>query len=55
MGRFELGNGHTLLVENANRGIEDDYLVSFLEDGKKIGLSEYYSSSGIEEEFGITL
>ena len=27
---FNLGNGHTLEVEKANRGIEDDYKVTFI-------------------------
>ena len=33
---FNLGNGHTLEVEKANRGIEDDYKVTFKEDGKAL-------------------
>ena len=39
---FNLGNGHTLEVQKANRGIEDDYKVTFKEDGKALFTSRTY-------------
>lgn len=29
MKTFDLGNGHTLIVEKANRGLEYDYNIAF--------------------------
>ena len=55
MRKFDLGNGHTLVVEKANRGIEDDYKVTLLEDGKALFGSEYYSKDALEFEYDITL
>ena len=52
---FNLGNGHTLEVENANRGIEDNYKVTFKEDGKALSGCEYYSKDALEFEYDITL
>ena len=52
---FNLGNGHTLEVEKANRGIEYDYKVTFKEDGKALFGFEYYSKDALEFEYDITL
>ena len=52
---FNLGNGHTLEVEKANRGIEGDYKVTFKEDGKALFGCEYYSKDALEFEYDITL
>lgn len=54
MKTFDLGNGHTITVEKANRGLEDDYKVTFFEDGKPFA-PEYYSKDCLEWEFDITL
>ena len=55
MKRFNLGNGHELLVETGDRGLNDDYKVTFLEDGKAIFGSEYYSKDALEFEYEVTL
>jgi|GEM_PF-3707818 len=34
MKNFDIGNGHTITVEPAQRGIPDDFKVSFYEDGR---------------------
>ena len=54
MKTFNLGNGHTLTVEKANRGLEDDYKVTFFEDGMKL-ITEYYNRECLEWEYDITL
>ena len=54
MKTFNLGNGHTLTVEKANRGFEDDYKVTFFEDGMKL-ITEYYNRECLEWEYDITL
>lgn len=51
---FELGNGHTLEIEKANRGIDDDYKVTYKEDGKALGSPEYYTKSAIAFDYDIT-
>lgn len=33
---FNLENGHAIKVENADREIENDYKITFFEDGKKL-------------------
>ena len=54
MMKFELGNGHSITVEKANRGIEDDYKVTFFEDGRK--LTEYYATKDcVEWEYDVTI
>ena len=54
MKKFDLGNGHTLIVEEANRGIENDYKVTFLEDGRKLD-TEYWNKDALECYYDITL
>lgn len=54
MKTYELGNGHTVEIEKANRGIEDDYKVIFKEDGRKL-IEEYASKDAIEYMYDITL
>lgn len=51
---FELGNGHTIKVERANRGIKDDYKITFFEDGRKLD-EEYGTKEYIEYEYNIKL
>lgn len=55
MKTFDLGNGHTLVVEKANRGIEDDYKVTELEDGVALFGSDYYNKDGLEFDYDIIL
>lgn len=55
MRKFDLGNGHTIAVETANRGLEDDYKITFFEDGKQLGPSEYGNKDYIEYFYGVTL
>lgn len=55
MKTYELGNGHSLVVEKANRGIEDDYKVTFLENGKALFGSEYYNKESLEFDYGIAI
>ena len=51
---FELENGHSITVEKANRGYEDDYKITFFEDGRKL-FEEYGNKDYIEYEYGVTL
>lgn len=53
--KFVLGNGHTIAVETANRGLKDDYKITFFEDGKQLGTSEYGNKDYIEYFYGVTL
>lgn len=55
MRTFDLGNGHTLIVEKANRGIEDDYKVTELEDNVALFGSDYYSKDALEFDYNISL
>ena len=55
MKRYNLGNGHEITVENGERGIPDDYKVTYFEDGKPIFSPEYYSKNALEFEFDIVL
>jgi hypothetical protein len=48
------GNGHTIIVEKANRGYEDDYKVTFYEDGKRLG-DEYGNKDYIEYNFDVKI
>ena len=50
--KFDLGNGHKITVEKANRGIEDDYKIIFFEDGRKLS-DEYGNKEYIEWQYGI--
>lgn len=50
---YELENGHTLEIEKANRGIDDDYKVTLKEDDKALFGSEYYTKDAIAFEFNI--
>ena len=52
--KFELENGHSITVEKANRGIEDDYKVTFFEDGRKL-FEEYANKDCIEWEYDVTI
>ena len=54
MKTFELGNGHTITIEDANRGIIDDYKITFFEDGRKL-FEEFGNKDYIEWEYEITL
>jgi hypothetical protein len=51
---FNLGNGHAIKVENANRGTEDDYKIIFFEDGRKLD-EEYGTREYIEYNYGVNL
>ena len=55
MRTFDLGNGHTITIENGNRGLEDDYRITFYEDGKPLGPSEYGTKDYIEYEYDIAI
>ena len=54
MKKYNLGNGHTITVENGNRGYEDDYKISFYEDGRLLSV-EYGNKEYIEWEYDITM
>lgn len=55
MRKYNLGNGHEIIVEKGERGIPDDYKVTFLEDGKALSAPEYYNKDALEFEFDIIL
>lgn len=52
MKKIDLGNGHTLVIETANRGLQDDYKITFLEDNKKL-FEEYGTQEYIEYEYEV--
>lgn len=54
MTKYNLGNGHTITVENGNRNIADDYKITFYENGRKL-FEEYGNKDYIEWEYDITL
>lgn len=54
MKTFYLGCGHTLTVEDGNRGYEDDYKITFYEDGRKL-TSEYGNKEYIKWYYGVEL
>lgn len=54
MKKFDIENGHTIIVENANRGISDDYKITFFENGIKL-FEEYGNKDYIEWQYEITL
>ena len=49
---YDLGNGHTLMIQAAGRGYEDDYLIEFYEDCKLLG-REYSSAEVIKDKYDI--
>ena len=55
MTKFDLGNSHTITIENGNRGLVDDYKITFYEDGKILGSPEYGTKDYIEYEYGIEI
>ena len=55
MRRYNLANGHEITVEKGERGITDDYKVTFFEDGKALSSPEYYNKDTLEYEFDIVL
>lgn len=55
MKRYNLGNGHEIIIEKGERGIKDDYKVTFFEDGKALFSPEYYNKDTLEYEFDIVL
>lgn len=54
MKKFNLGNGHIITIEIANRGIEDDYKITFYEDGRKL-FEEFGNADYIEFEYGVEI
>jgi hypothetical protein len=54
MKTFYLGVGHTIIVEEGNRGYEDDYKITFYEDGRKL-TSEYGNKEYIKDYYGVEL
>ena len=54
MKTFYLGVGHTLAVEAGDRGYEDDYKVTFYEDGRKLN-TEYCDKEYIKWKYGVEL
>ncbi len=54
MKKFELGNGHEISIEKANRGLEDDYKIVYYEDGRKI-FEEYGNADYISYEYEINI
>lgn len=52
MKKFDLGNGHTITVETANRGGADDYKITFYEDGRKL-MTEYGNADYIRYEYEV--
>lgn len=56
MRKFDLGNGHTITVEDANRGYADDYKVMHYFDGRLYTPTpEYYTKDCLEWEYDIAL
>lgn len=51
---YDLGNGHTLMIQSANRGLEDDYLVEFYEDHKLLD-REYATAEVIKDFYDIDI
>lgn len=54
MKEFDLGNGHTIIIEKANRGIEDDYKITFFEDGRELG-EEYGNKKYIAFTYDVAI
>lgn len=51
---FDLGNGHVLMVQLADRGLEDDFLVEFYEDRKLLD-SEYATAEVVRELYNVDI
>lgn len=51
---YDLGNGHSLMVQAADRGLEDDFLVEFYEDCKLFD-REYATAEVIKELYDIDI
>ncbi|MBD5128422.1 MAG: hypothetical protein HDT43_00630 [Ruminococcaceae bacterium] len=51
---FDLGNGHTLMIQWANRGLEDDFLVEFYEDCTLLD-REYATAEVIKDIYDIDI
>ena len=49
-----MGNGHALMVQAANRGLEDDFLVEFYEDCTLLD-REYATAEVIREIYGVDI
>ena len=54
MKKFILTNSHSITVEKANRGIEDDYKITFFEDDRKLS-EEYGNKDYIEWQYDVVL
>lgn len=54
MKKFEIGNGHSITIEKANRGLNDDYRITYYEDGKKL-FEEYGNAEYINDEYEINI
>lgn len=51
---YNLGNGHTLMIQSAERGLEDDFLVEFYEDCKLVD-REYATAEVISDLYDIAV
>ena len=51
---YDLGNGHALMVQAANRGLKDDFLVEFYEDCKLLD-SEYATAEVVRDFYGVDI
>lgn len=51
---YDLGNGHTLMIQSADRGLEDDYMVEFYEDCKLLD-REYATAEVISDLYNIAV
>lgn len=51
---YDLGNGHALMVQAANRGFKDDFLVEFYEDCKLLD-SEYATAEVVRDFYGVDI
>lgn len=55
MRTYRLNDIHSITVEKANRGIKDDYKVTFYENGVQLGCPDYYNRDCLEWQYDITL
>lgn len=51
---FDFGNGHTVKAEKSNRGIINEYKITFFEDGKKCD-EEFWSKEDFEWEYDVII
>lgn len=51
---YDLGNGHALMVQAADRGLEDDFFVEFYEDCKLLD-REYATAEVIRELYNVNI